>query len=103
AGLLRPAGIAAGFNHSVAMLSDGTVWAWGNNGHGQLGNGTTASSTTPVPVSGLLAVIGIAAGNENTVALAIADTVRAWGNNGNGQLGNGATTDSLTPVQVTLP
>jgi alpha-tubulin suppressor-like RCC1 family protein len=47
------AAVAAGGAHVVALKEDGTVWAWGNNGAGQLGDGSTASSTTPVQVSGL--------------------------------------------------
>jgi len=93
-------GIAAGDSHAVAMKTDGTVWAWGSNTHGQLGNGTTTDSVTPVQVSGMSGVEAVAAGYSDTVALKIDSTVWAWGSNSNGQLGNGTTTDSNTPVQA---
>ena len=96
-------GIAAGYDHSVAMMTDGTVWAWGGNGNGQLGNGTTIGSLTPVQVSGISGVQAIAAGYFDSVALKIDNTVWTWGNNSNGQLGNGTTTDSNIPLQALLP
>ena len=93
-------GIAAGYDHSVVMKTDGTVWAWGGNGNGQLGNGTTTGSLTPVQVSGISGVEAVAAGYFDSVALKIDNTVWTWGNNSNGQLGNGTTTDSNIPVQA---
>ncbi len=92
--------VAGGARHSVALKSDGTVWAWGYNGSGQLGNGSTANSTTPVSVSSLAGIIAIAAGDLHSVALKSDGTVWAWGYNYNGQLGNGSTTYSTTPVSV---
>jgi alpha-tubulin suppressor-like RCC1 family protein len=81
--------IAAGGNHSLALLSNGTVMAWGENGSGQLGNGTTTNSAVPLPVQGLSGVIAIAAGQEYSLALLANGTVMAWGANGEGQLGAG--------------
>jgi alpha-tubulin suppressor-like RCC1 family protein len=88
---------------TVYLKSDGTVWAWGANGSGQLGDGTTTDSPMPVQVAGLsgVTVTAIAAGEFHTVALASDGTVWAWGSNSNGQLGDGTTTDSPMPVQVT--
>ena len=54
--------IAGGGYHSLALKSDGTVWAWGYNGYGQLGDGSTTNRLTPVPVSGLTGVVAIAGG-----------------------------------------
>jgi alpha-tubulin suppressor-like RCC1 family protein len=93
--------IAAGNGFTAVLKNDGTVWTWGNNSNGQLGNGTTSNSTTPVQVQGLSGVVtAIAAGGLDTIALKQDGTVWAWGSNSNGQLGNGTTTDSSTAVQV---
>ena len=99
-GLTSVSAIAGGAMYSLALKSDGTVWAWGSNNYGQLGNGTTTSSSTPVQVSSLTGVTAIAAGSGHALALKSNDTVWAWGYGGNGQLGNGATSNSSTPVQV---
>jgi alpha-tubulin suppressor-like RCC1 family protein len=93
-------GIAAGYDHAVAMKTDGTVWTWGGNSNGQLGNGTTTGSVTPMQVSGMSGVAAIAAGEKDTVILKIDSTVWAWGYNFYGQLGNNSTTDSSIPVQA---
>jgi alpha-tubulin suppressor-like RCC1 family protein len=85
---------------SMAVRQDGTVWAWGYNYFGQLGDGTTDNRLTPVQVSGLSGVIAIAAGSGHSLALTSDGSVWAWGSNGVGELGDGTTTDSLTPVHV---
>ena len=93
--------ISAGFvSHVVALKNDGTVWAWGRNGYGQLGNGTTADSSIPVQVSDLTDVIAISAGDSHTIALRNDGTVWAWGCNNNLQLGDGTNMNRNTPVQV---
>lgn len=92
--------IAAGSDHTVALSDDGTVWTWGNNSNGQLGDGTTTQRLTPVQVINLTGVTAIAAGSAHTVVLKNDGTVWAWGNNSNGQLGNGNLTQSATAVQV---
>ena len=97
--------IAAGYSHSLAVTSFGQVLAWGDNESGELGNGTTLNSTTPLPVSLPLptAVSAVACGNIHSLALTSTGQVLAWGDNGQGQLGNGTTTNSSTPVAVSLP
>jgi alpha-tubulin suppressor-like RCC1 family protein len=101
--------IAGGTAHSVALKSDGTVWAWGDNYYGQLGDGTTTDQHTPVQVKGpegtgfLTDVSAIAVGWFHTIALKSDNTVWAWGGNYYGQLGDGTTTDQHTPVQVKGP
>ncbi len=92
--------VAAGLQFSVALKNDGTVWAWGVNDAGQLGDGTTTNRTSPVQVSGLTDVAAIVAGTGHVLALKNDGTVWAWGANDEGQLGDGTTTSRSTPVQV---
>jgi VCBS repeat-containing protein len=95
--------IAAGSNHTVVLMKDGTVWAWGSNSNGQLGNNSTTDSSTPVPVSiaNTSGVASIAAGSNHTVVLMKDGTVWAWGDNTYGQLGDGGYGGYRdTPVQV---
>jgi predicted CxxxxCH...CXXCH cytochrome family protein len=93
--------IATGSNHSLAVKSDGSLWAWGYNSYGQLGNNSTNSSSIPVQIlpagSG---VIAVAAGNAHSVALKSDGSVWAWGKNDLGQLGDGTTTQRKQPVKV---
>jgi alpha-tubulin suppressor-like RCC1 family protein len=100
--------LAAGFEHNLALCSDGTVAAWGYNYSGQLGDNSTITRLVPVAVNtnaGLSAlygkkVVAVAACNDNSVALCSDGTVVTWGRNSYGQLGNGTTTHSLVPVAV---
>ncbi|MFC9097934.1 RCC1-like domain-containing protein [Streptomyces sp. NPDC057072] len=105
--------IAAGTSHSLALRKDGTVLAWGNNGGGQLGDGTSTNRRTPVRVCApgqtapctqfLTHVHTITAHGGHSLALRKDDTVVAWGTNGFGQLGDGTTTNRRTPVRVCAP
>ncbi|MEK7414298.1 MAG: putative Ig domain-containing protein, partial [Planctomycetota bacterium] len=93
--------VAAGIGHTCALMSKGTVWCWGYNGYGQLGNGTITSSSTPVMVSGITTATAIAAADLHTCAVLNNGTVQCWGYNVYGQLGNGTTTVySSIPVPV---
>jgi alpha-tubulin suppressor-like RCC1 family protein len=83
-----------------ARQSAGNVFASGFNGNGQLGNGTTTGSNTPVQASNLSGVVAIAGGDIHSLALKSDGTVWAWGGNAEGELGNGTTTDSSIPVPV---
>ena len=103
AGLTNVTAIDAGGIHGLALKADGTVWSWGDNDYGELGDGTTTASTTPVQVSGLANVIAVVAGDIHSVALEADGTVWTWGYNGQGQLGDGTTTTRTSPVQVTDP
>ena len=98
--------LAAGNSQSIALASDGTVYTWGWNQHGQLGNGTTMNSRIPVavvtagtPLAGKV-VSQIAAGNAHALAMTDDGTMYTWGWNQHGQLGNNSTINSSLPVIV---
>ena len=91
---------AGGYYFSLALKNDGTVWAWGNNNYGQLGNGTYTNSNKPIQVIGLLDVVAISEGNAHCLALKKDGTVWAWGYNMFGQLGIGGQINSSIPIQV---
>jgi RHS repeat-associated protein len=97
-------GLPGWAGHSVALKGDGTVWTWGYGKHGQLGIGSTSSTSTPTRVSGLTGITAIAASGDNTYALKSDGTVWAWGDDGYGQLGNTGVKGSLStvPVQVSI-
>ena len=90
-------------DHMLAVKSDGTVWAWGSNSFGQLGDGTAGSATSrsvPAVVPGLSGVVAVAAGQQHSVALKADGTLRAWGFNGFGQLGDSTGINEPTPAAV---
>lgn len=90
--------VAAGANHTIVARPDGSVWTWGSNSGGQIGDGTTTTRSVPTLVSTLSGVVAVAAGASHTLALRNDGAVYAWGNNSYGQLGDGTTTTRLTPV-----
>ena len=92
--------VAAGDKFTCAVKSDGTVWCWGQNSKGTLGDGTVTHRTRPVQVVGITDATHVVAGLEFACALRSGGTVKCWGSNSNGQLGNASTTDSSTPVDV---
>jgi alpha-tubulin suppressor-like RCC1 family protein len=95
--------VAAGRYHTLALRNDGTVWAWGANNLGQLGNGNNSMQASPVQVGGgtpLTGVQAVAANYEFSMALKTDGTVWTWGANADGQLGNNTITGSNLPVQV---
>jgi alpha-tubulin suppressor-like RCC1 family protein len=89
----------------MALKSNGTIYTCGNNLFGQLGDGTTNNSPTPVAVAlpGGASAVAIAANEYHSLALTSGGAVFAWGHNAFGQLGNGTTTDSSRPVAVAVP
>ena len=95
--------IVAGGGVSAALLSNGTVWTWGDNFFGALGNGSTGgSSATPGQVPGLTGItqVAISYNGSDLFALGAGGVVWGWGLNGDGQLGNGTTSPSALPMQV---
>lgn len=97
--------VSGGGQHSLALTADGRAYAWGDNSHRQLGDGTATSSGLPVAVQLPAGVTftRVAAGNEHSLALGSDGRVYAWGDNSHGQLGDGTTTASGIPVAVQTP
>jgi len=95
--------VSAGSNHSVAIQSDRTLWAWGINTNGRLGDGTTTLRTSPVQIQPGTTWSSVSAGEAHTVAVMEDGTPWAWGLNTNGRLGDGTVIQRLSPVQVEMP
>ena len=85
---------------TVAIKSNGTLWAWGNNSGGQLGDGTTVSKSSPTQVGTATNWSTISAGDSHTVAIKTDGTLWAWGSNAYGQLGDGTMTQRYSPIQI---
>ena len=84
----------------MGITGNGTVYAWGHNDHGQLGDGTTERRSVPTAVEGLEGVVQIAAGVNTTCARSDDEALWCWGDNHAGQLGDGTTQDRDMPVAV---
>ena len=97
---LKAIPLAAGESHSLQVQTDGTVWAWGYNNYGQLGDGTNTSRTVSTQVKEIQGIVAVAAGKNYSIALKNDGTVWAWGYNGYGQLGDGTTNSRYVPTQV---
>jgi alpha-tubulin suppressor-like RCC1 family protein len=94
--------IDAGSGHNCILTKDGKVKCWGENWFGQLGNGTSDNSASPVDVSGLgQKAVQLSTGAGHTCALLSNGVVQCWGLNGRGQLGDGTNQDRTAPVDVT--
>lgn len=92
--------VTAGKWHTVAVKTDGTLWVWGSNSYGQLGDATYTTRPTPTQVGTATNWRTVSAGDLHTIALKADGTLWAWGSNGYGQFGDGTTTDKNTPSQV---
>ncbi|WP_018789788.1 Ig-like domain repeat protein [Salinispora arenicola] len=97
--------IATGSGHSLAVTSTGTMLAWGGNGSGQLGDGSTTSSSIPVAVDlpAGTTVTAVAGGAGHSLAVTSTGTMLAWGFNTSGQLGDGTTSNRSIPIATDLP
>ncbi|WP_332460641.1 MULTISPECIES: RCC1 domain-containing protein [Bifidobacterium] len=106
--------VSAGYWHSLALGSDGNVYAWGLNGNGRLGDGTTTTRYAPVRVKTPdrntypdlpkdFTYVQVSAGNDFSLVLGSDGNAYAWGANYSGQLGNGTTIERHAPVRVKTP
>ena len=90
--------VALGSYHSAAITKDGSLYMWGYNNYGQLGNGSTTNSYTPVKIMENVAAVSL--GSYHSAAITKDGSLYMWGYNNYGQLGNGSTTNSYTPVKI---
>jgi alpha-tubulin suppressor-like RCC1 family protein len=100
-GLSDAVAVRTGTNHTCALKAGGSVVCWGNNGVGQLGNGTITNTDRPVAVNGLTDAIAVSAGNSHNCAVKANGSVVCWGDNAHGQLGIGTTDFKTIPFAIT--
>ena len=97
------ASVTAGGSHTIAVKTNGTLWAWGNNSNGQLGLGNSGSATnknTPTQIGNTTDWASVTAGIQYTIAVKVDGSLWAWGQNSVGQLGLGDTDNRNSPEQV---
>ena len=92
--------VTAGSTHTCALTGTGQVRCWGQNGWGQVGDGTFNDTNVPVTVAGLTGIVAVEGGAYHTCAVTDIGGITCWGRNDFGQLGNGANDDSTVPVAV---
>ena len=98
-GISRWSQISAGYSHSMAIRDDNTLWGWGLNASGQVGDTSVVSRSSPVQI-GTSSWIAISAGASHTSAIKLGDTLWSWGLNTRGQLGDSTTVNRNSPVQI---
>lgn len=87
-------------DHTFGIQNDGTLWAWGANSSGQLGDGTTIDKKGAVQIGTTANWVGISAGSLHSLGIKSDGTLWAWGNNDHGQLGDGTYDDKNLPIQI---
>lgn len=92
--------VAAGRDFTLAIKADGTLWAWGGNAYGQLGDGTTVNKLVPTQIGSSTDWESVAAGFGHSVAIKNNGTLWTWGFNLNGQLGDGTNVNKTVPTQI---
>jgi alpha-tubulin suppressor-like RCC1 family protein len=93
--------IACGGYHTAAIKTDGTLWVWGYNNNGQLGDNTTTNKSSPIQtIAGGTDWSSVVCGYTHTTAIKTDGTLWVWGGNGNGQLGDNTVTDKSSPIQT---
>lgn len=92
--------VTTGMSHSLGIKTDGTLWAWGANDFGQLGDGTTVPKTTPIQIGTANDWQSVSAGTLHTMAIKTNGTLWGWGINGNSRLGDGTTIGRINPTQI---
>ncbi len=99
-GLTNVIAIAVGNEHVLSLKSDGTVWGWGYNNEGELGDGTAQARSNPVQVSGIGSVSSIMSGLWSSFAMQKDGSVWAWGSNLNGEFADGIATSQSVPTKT---
>lgn len=93
--------VEADDGHTAAIKTDGTLWAWGRNAYGQLGDNTSVNKSSPIQTISLGADwLSVSCGSRHTAAIKTDGTLWLWGFNGGGELGDGTTTNRSSPVQT---
>lgn len=92
--------ISTGLSHSLYIRPDGSLWAWGENTYGQLGNGTLTTTFTPVRIGSDLDWVYVSVGTDFSLGIKADGSLWSWGRNNRGQLGDGTGTDRSTPVHI---
>ncbi len=93
-------GVSAGWGHTLAWRADGSLWAWGDDRAGQLGDGGAAPRSSPIAVGLPIPIVGAAGGGLHSLAVGADGSIWAWGSNADGQLGDGSRENRLRPIQV---